>query len=146
MRGRNSETDKQQLEAKEWRARAIRLRCQGFTLREIAAKCQKSHAMVHAAIDEARKAVPVEDVKHLREQQAEEIRVLKRKWRTAALAGVKDAAEIYIKACTREAKLLGLDAPEKTELEIKHPASPEEAIERVKRILAENPELASLLH
>ena len=51
-----------------------------------------------------------------------------------------------LNACAQYAKLYGLNAPEKRELDVKLPTSPEEAIARVKQILAENPELADVLH
>lgn len=138
MAASNRNNDKKQLDAKEWRERAIRLRRQGFTIREIASKVERSASVVHDALDAARKAVPVEDVEALREQQADEIRTLKRKWRDAAHTGDKDAADVYLKACAREAKLLGLDAPIKTELsgEVKTTTAHDELLARLARLAA----------
>ena len=142
-RGRNQESDRQQLEAKEWRERAVKLRRQGFSIREIARRVERAPSNVHDAIEEARKAVPVEDVLALRAQQHEETLELKRKWRPLALAGDKDAAEVYLKAQTREAKLLGLDAPEKKEHTHKElPATREETLAELKKLVAEDPEFA----
>ena len=118
MSGDNYGNRKKRLEAKEWRDRAIRLAAQGFTIREIAKRVDRSPSLVHTAVTEALKAVPVEAVEAIRSKRAEGLARQIRIWDRSARRGDRDAAEVLVKLQAREAKLLGLDAPEKREMSL----------------------------
>ena len=122
--GHNAGNDRKAADAQEWKARAWALRRQGFGPSDIAKKLDRAASTVSEYLTAARKAVPVEDVEAEREQQREEIRREKRRCRRAISSPdstsdqIKAAQEQLVKCWTREAKLLGLDAPEKHEVAV----------------------------
>ena len=143
---------------------AVKLKTAGYSYDEIAAQLgYASRSGAFGAVKSTVDAWESESVDQMRKQENARLDRLLKAHEPFAIGGDtgdKDPdtgervtldpnaqhADIVLKTIRERARLNGLDAPQKMEHEIKHPASPEEAIERVKRILAENPELASLLH
>lgn len=136
-RGRNAENDKRQLAAKDWRERAVRLRRQNFSIREIASMVDRSPTIVHEAIKAALDAVPVADVEALRKEHGEKIARKLRKWSKPAEYDA-EAAKVYVSLLAAERKLYGLDAPVKTEIsgELKTTTAHDEILDRLTRLAA----------
>lgn len=98
---------------------ALRLRLQGHSLAEIAERMgvgvPAAHRMVQRGL---RDASPVREVAELRAEQAAQIDALIAALWPRAEAGSARHAEVICRLIERKAKLLGLDAPVVTQVEV----------------------------
>lgn len=108
---------------KDWRARALRLHIDGFTLRQVAEKVGKALSTVHEGIEQEIKAItaPVAaEAKARRDEQREvegaRLEAVIRGAIGSARKGDPEAAHVVIAAVRQRAKLFGLEAPNRTEL------------------------------
>jgi ParB-like chromosome segregation protein Spo0J len=122
MAGTNRKTAKLAA-VKDWRARALRLHIDGFTMREIAVRVGKALSTVHEGIEAELAAItgPIaEEAKARRDQQREvegaRLEAIIRGHMNAARKGDADAAHVVITAVRQRGKLFGLEAPNRTEL------------------------------
>lgn len=103
------------IERSERRSRAVHLRREGLTLREVAAELGVS---VYTAWDDTQSAVrdiPKEEADLLRQQEADRLDALQRAVWEAAIAGDLHAVDRVLKIIERRCRLLGLDAPARIE-------------------------------
>jgi ParB-like chromosome segregation protein Spo0J len=102
---------------KEWRAHALQLRVKGLTIRQIAKALGKSKSAVHKGLDAEINAIPAEGVAELREIVGARLDAVVRGSLARARKGDANAAFVVIAASTAQAKLFGLNAPAKVQLD-----------------------------
>lgn len=106
-----------QIERADRMARAVELRGQGNTIREIAAAMRCSASSAHALVTEALAQIPAENVQQLRAIEGDQLNGITRALWPAVQAGDAQAAAVAIRASARRAALYGLDSPVKVEFE-----------------------------
>lgn len=99
----------------ERRARAVNLRREGLTLREVADELDVSVYTAWNDIQTAIRDIPKEEADLLRQQEADRLDALQRAVWDAALAGDLPAVDRALKIIERRCRLLGLDAPTRIE-------------------------------
>lgn len=99
----------------ERRDRAVTLRREGMTIREISAELEVAPSTAWADIKAALEAIPAENAEQLRQQEADRLDALQRAIWDAALAGDLHALDRVLKISDRRCRLLGLDLPARIE-------------------------------
>lgn len=124
---------------KTWRAKALVLRVQGSTYAEIGKTLGKAPSTVHEAIETELAAIPAEGVEQLRSVHGMQLDNVIRGSLKKALAGDSSAAFAVIGAINAKAKLFGLNAIEKidvnAELSLTEDAH-QQLLDRLARIVA----------
>lgn len=105
-------TTAEAIDRAERRARAVDLRAEGHTLREIADKLGVSVSTAASDIDRALSEVPADSVDLLRRLWGQRLDALLKAVWTSAMSGNLDAVDKAVKIADRAAKLYGLDAPQ----------------------------------
>lgn len=107
---------------KDWRAEALRLHVDGWTMREIAKKVGKALSTVHEGIEAELAEItrPHAEEAHKERERKREVEgarldAIIRGHLKKARAGDAEAAHVVISAVRQRAKLFGLEAPTKTE-------------------------------
>lgn len=116
---RPEEVRAQQMNARVREREALRLRLAGLTYAEIAERLGYSRpASAYVAVQRAlAKICPPEDVAALRQLEIQRLdQLLQSRWEKA-LAGDDAALDRVLRILERKARLLGLDAPEKRQVE-----------------------------
>lgn len=98
------------------RLRALELRQQGWSYRQIAADIGKSPSMAHKYVARALQETTAEAVDDLRLLEGERLDAAQAAIWPMVMAGDIAALNGFIRLSERRAKLLGLDAPSKQEL------------------------------
>jgi hypothetical protein len=112
-------TPTQRLQAAERRARVLRLRLAGVPFEQIAAQLdppcstQRAHQLYQAAL----KQIVREPAEQVLAAEGERLDMLWRAVIARALAGSARHAEVALKVLERRARMLGLDAPQKTRID-----------------------------
>lgn len=101
----------EEVERAERDARAVQLRAEGATYRQIAAALGVDLHTAHTAVQRAIAAVPVENVDTLRAVEGEHLDALRAALIPAAVAGDEKAAAVLVRISDRRSRLFGLDAP-----------------------------------
>lgn len=114
----SGERDRRRLEVEERRAEALELRVAGYSYRAIAERLGCSVSTAHGLVDAALREVPAPGVERLRQVQGEQIDLVIRSLWPHVLKGSARHAEVLIRALERQAKLLGLDAPQERIVEV----------------------------
>ena len=111
------------VEVKEWRALALKLHHECVPMREIAKRVSKALSTVHEGIEAELAAITApaaEAVAQRREREREDdlarLAIVIRGSIRKAAKGNEAAAHVVVSAIRQRAKLLGLEAPTKTEL------------------------------
>jgi len=112
----SSNRDARRAATKEWHAQALRLRIDGWTIRDIAKKFNKAPSTVHEAIESEIDAIPAEDVKRLRQVHGAQLDDVIRGNIGGAKKGDTRAALAVVNAITAKAKLQGLNVREKLDV------------------------------
>lgn len=109
-------------EVKDWRAKALRYHIDGLTLREVAKKVGKALSTVHEGIEAELAEITLPFAAELnerreRERENENLRLLAVIAGSMAKArrGDAEASHVVISASRQRSKLLGLEAPTRTE-------------------------------
>jgi hypothetical protein len=98
-------------------ARAVKLRCEGLTLDQIATKLGYSNrSSAFKAIERSLRENTAENVEQLRQVEGRRLDELEAVYRPKAMRGDLDAAKLLVAVGDRRAKLFGLNAPVKTEI------------------------------
>lgn len=105
-------TTAEAIDRAERRARAVDLRAEGHTIREVAEKLGIAPSTAAGDIDRALSEYPAEGVDLLRRLWGQRLDALLRAVWPAAMAGDLDAVDKAVKISNRAAKLYGLDAPQ----------------------------------
>lgn len=105
-------TTAEAIDRAERRARAVDLRAEGHTIREVAEKLGISPSTAAGDINRALSEHPAEGVDLLRRLWGQRLDALLRAVWPAAMAGNLDAVDKAVKIADRAAKLYGLDAPQ----------------------------------
>lgn len=113
---RSDHTGIDAIERAQRRARAVELRSDGRTIRQIAEELGVSVATVHDDIQRALDAVPAEAVGTLRMQEQERLDRLQQAVWGAAMDGDLSAVDRALKIIERRCKLMGLDSPQQVEM------------------------------
>ena len=108
---RRGKTSSQAIDRAERRDKAVRLRREGLTLREIAARLGISPATAHEDISRALADIPAESVEELRTVWGERLEAATAVVMPQVEAGDLDAVDRLVRLTDRAAKLYGLDAP-----------------------------------
>lgn len=103
------------IERAERRSRAVHLRREGLTLREVADELGVSVYTAWNDIQTAVRDIPKEEADLLRQQEADRPDALQRAVWEAAIAGDLHAVDRVLKIIERRCRLLGLDAPTRIE-------------------------------
>lgn len=101
---------------------ALELRKSGFTYREIGEKLNISHVQAYKDVNEELKRLAelrADSADELRQLELEKLDKLEKNLMHWADAGSVEATKALIKIQERRSKLLGLDAPEKKDVNIK---------------------------
>lgn len=114
-RRNSAKRDARAADVQERRKRALELRKQSLTLRQIATKMACAVSVVHAYIHDAIADIPVEDAKDVRAIELLKLDKLERivRKRVVTSKGDPQAVGAWIKVMERRAKLTGADAPAK---------------------------------
>lgn len=96
--------------------KALTLRLQGLTFREVAEQVGVSVATAHKYVTRALADIPKGEADTLRALECERLDALQAAYWDAALAGNLDAADRVLRIIDRRARLLGLDAPQRMEM------------------------------
>lgn len=99
----------------ERRSRAVHLRREGLTLREVADELGVSVYTAWNDIQTAVRDIPKEEADLLRQQEADRLDALQHAIWEAAIAGDLHAVDRALKIIERRCRLLGLDAPTRIE-------------------------------
>lgn len=116
---RTKKNESEQIKIAERRARALELRKAGFSYRKIAEKLSVSHVQARADIEAELKLLAEElheSADELRQIELERLDMLTRGLEPFAAVGETKAVNSFIKVMERRAKLLGLDAPIRTDV------------------------------
>lgn len=105
-------TTAEAIDRAERRARAVDLRAEGHTLREVAEKLGVSVSTAASDIDRALAEVPADSVDLLRRLWGQRLDALLRAVWPSAMSGNLEAVDKAVKIANRAAKLHGLDAPQ----------------------------------
>ncbi|MCS5478727.1 hypothetical protein NYP18_03565 [Corynebacterium sp. YIM 101645] len=109
-------TDPEAIARAHRRARAVGLRTEGLTIREIAEALDVSVGTAWADLDTALRDVPAEDVDTLRLVELERLDALQRAVWEAALSGDLQAVDRALKVIALRCRLMGLNAPERIDV------------------------------
>lgn len=107
---------RRKVESKQWHARALQLRVDGLSYREVAKRVNKSVAAVHAAVEEELAAIPAAGVERLREVRGEQLEAVIKGNLAKAKRGATGNSLVVIKAIAEYAKLFGLNAKVEVDL------------------------------
>lgn len=121
MTAKNSKRRKRRTSAKDIlqakkRDEALAYRLQGYTYAEIgeAMHCSRPHAL--RLVEAAMAAIPAENVEQLRVMEAQRLDRLQAAHFASAIEGDFNATTIVLRIMERRARLLGLDAPQRSEV------------------------------
>lgn len=125
---------------------ALRLRSQGLTYREIAARLNVDHSTAYRRVQRALDAVPLEDVTSYRTLEAERLDALQVAIWDRAIEGDLKALDRVLAIISRRAKLLGLDQPSRSQVQLSDftAADIDREVERLMAILRDHADDASI--
>lgn len=120
-------------------AQAVELRLAGKSYRQIAAAQGTSVGTAHNRVKAAMKATLQEPCDEVRQMELERVdRLFAKMYEIAVEKGSARHAEIALRVMERRAKLIGLDAPERKEINVVTEDATEAAIRELEAQLAEN--------
>lgn len=119
------------------RARALELRLQGMTYRQIADEMQCADSTAHELVTAALREIPAAGVELLRREQGETLRLMLLSMWPRIARGEPRAIEVGVRILERHAKLMGLDVPVVKPIEIVTRDAVESAIEQLRREISE---------
>jgi predicted DNA-binding protein (UPF0251 family) len=116
-------------QVREREAKALRLRAEGATYDEIGRQLGVSRPMAARVVHRALDRVVREPANHLIALECTRLDLLTKAHMPKALAGSARAAEIVLRVMERRARLLGLDAPVRSEVHVMS-AEEQDALDR----------------
>lgn len=111
----SSKRVRRRVAVKNWHAKALQLRIDGYTIRDVAKKLGKAISTVHEAIEKELNEIPAAQVDQLREIDGARLEAVIRGHLSKARRGDAEAAHVVVAAIRQRARLFGTEAPKKTE-------------------------------
>jgi predicted DNA-binding protein (UPF0251 family) len=120
-------------------AEALRLRSQGLTYRQIASRLGVNESTAYRRVQRALEAIPFEEVSEYRQLEQVRLDALQQAIWDKAMSGDLRAIDRVLAILQRRAKLLGLDAPTRNQVELSDFTAEDIAaeVQRLERLLME---------